>query len=164
MCTVPPPSSETKSWWDPLDVAVVQQKVAEEKSRRDPKVSNPFDTGYLVKQQDKASAPPGAPASTLSSAATIKRKPPPPDPTSKPVASTTGKPPVNHASKPGNVQLSPEQTQKLPKTSDTPKDDRKKSSTSSLMDQQDEEMSRPKLKAREATNEWQIISPSPMKR
>jgi hypothetical protein len=32
------------------------------------------------------------------------------------------------------------------------------------MDQQDQEMQRPGLKVREATNEWQVITPSPMKR
>lgn len=149
---VPEPSSDSKAWWDPLELAAVQQKIEAERKQRNMKVSNPFDPNYLNVPSKSATHAPTLSASKISSAPSIKRKPPPPDPSNKPSAASPSiiKPAVNPSTKP-----------QLRSTSYTGKGS---TPVGSLMDHQDEEMKRPGMKTREATNEWQIITPTPMKR
>lgn len=156
---VPEPSSENSAWWDPLDIASLQQSVQEESERRSGESTNPFEGKYFYKDSNTAS---GQTSDTTKPgrAATIKRKPPPPHPSSKPATSPPShvKPPVNPATKPRTDAAQDSASSARPPVNRNP------SSKVSLMDQQDQEIQRPGLKVREATNEWQVITPSPMKR
>ncbi|KAK9894329.1 DNase I-like protein [Cystobasidium minutum MCA 4210] len=155
---LPGPSSESQAWWDPLDIATIQQKMEEGQNHRNVKITNPFDADYLSTPQrgSELSAATGAnPNRSLS----IKRKPPPTDPSSKSstATSSSAKPPVNTLTKPTSTISKSGSTSSMPASASLKKD-------TSLLDVQDEEMKRPALKIRETTNEWQVITPSPMKR
>lgn len=153
---MPEPSSESSAWWDTLDIASIQQAVNDERKKRNGSTTNPFEQLELNENTLPQSAKNNAAPPPVS----IKRKPPPPDPSSKPSSpSTQSKPPVNTSTKPKLQAPSAESPSTL-----RPVNNRNESSNTSLMDQQDEEMRRQGLKVREATNEWQVITPNAMKR
>lgn len=153
---MPAASSENQTWWDPLDIASLQQKVEEEQKQRNNRVTNPFDAEYLNKPKDPSEPSLPVARKKPAPALSIKRKPPPPDPSHKPSATSLSstKPLVNTASKPSTpLSITPSLSK--------PFADKQ---GSSLMDRQDDEMKRPELKVRETANEWQVITPNPMKR
>jgi len=157
---VPDPSSERSAWWDPLDIASLKQAIREQDTQRTGKSTNPFEQNYL-KESTTASGQ-AQPNTKIGPTLSIKRKPPPPDPSNRPIVASPAqnKPPVNVSTKP----KVPDMHGANSLTVDRPANSRGASSSTSLMDDQDDEMKRPGLKVREATNEWQVITPNAMKR
>jgi len=161
---VPDPSSEKSAWWDTLDIASIQQAVEEGSKKLSGKTTNPFEQNYLTESTTPMGKSQGE--AKVAPALSIKRKPPPPNPSSKPgIASPARiKPPVDLSSKPKIQEVDASgstaaagKTEQRSVTSST--------TGTSLMDSQDEEMMRrPGLKVREVTNDWQVITPSAMKR
>jgi hypothetical protein len=142
------PSNEHQSWWQDVEFSVLSQlRIPNAGS-----VTNPFENGDRGNNDTVGTSRSAPASSSLKPSHSIKRKPPPPMPDSKP-QHLTGK--VNGSQlgagyPPSQALLKPAFPRKL-------------SSTSSLLDEDNDESmrlrSRPQTN-REATTEWQVISPN----
>lgn len=158
LSTVPKPSTDSQTWWEELDIASVVQVAREAKAAGPSNIKNPFDEGL------KKGAPPvtaelrdrTAPPSN----GTIKRKPPPPLLGNKPTTAVmTPSDGIAETKKTSNV-YPPMPVNKPVGLRSAPA---RSLSPSSLLDEKNDEgpraaSDRPSSR-REATTEWQVITP-----
>ena len=161
---VPDPSSDSQTWWQDLEINTFAEVTLKHNQQRNLKVANPFDSDFFATQpavstaeRFKADLPRFTPISDsrASKATAAKRKAPPTIPANKPVMAEAS---PTYSPNTGTLGTSIMNGSKLTL--------QRKASTSSLLDDEDAGHTviseRPDTH-REATSEWQVISPNPAK-